>query len=73
MDFSIGEYVGEEPKNAKVWGAVYEFAGEKYSIAIYGTEQEAMTHAENLGLTDLQQITANIDYSMEVHKQERLN
>jgi hypothetical protein len=66
-------YVEEEPKNAKVWGAVYEFAGEKYSIAIYGTEEEAEAHVQQLGLTDLQQITAHIDYSMEVHKQERLN
>ena len=57
----------------KVWGFIYRCNGEDFALEIHGTEEEARQHVENFSsmgieLMDGAQVTAHIDYDMEVVK-----
>lgn len=43
--------------NEKLYSCVYEHNGELYSVAIFATPKEVESHANNLNLTEIYEIT----------------
>ena len=52
--------------HAMIWSIEYEIGGKRFSMQIYGTEQEAITHAENLGLNEPSEVLAVFNYDANV-------
>ena len=51
-----------------IWSIVYEYGNQYYSMQVYGSEEEATTHAHNLGLESPMLVHENIDFDGNVYR-----